>query len=44
MLLALAFTTSLGLYYMPSALLLLTAAYQTDREDGRTLTIIGRSK
>jgi len=43
-LLALAFTTSIGLYYMPSALLLLTAAYQTVREDGRALTIIGRGK
>ena len=39
-LLALAFTTSIGLYYMPSALLLLAAAYQTVREDARTLTII----
>jgi len=44
MLLALAFTTAMGLYYMPSALLLLTAAYQTVREDVRALTIIGRGK
>ena len=44
MLLTLAFTTAMGLYYMPSALLLLTAAYQTDREDLPALTIIGRGK
>ena len=44
MLLTLAFTTAMGLYYMPSALLLLAAAYQTDREDGRALTLIGRGK
>jgi hypothetical protein len=43
-LLALALTTSIGLYYMPSALLLLAAAYRTVREDARTLTIIGRGK
>lgn len=39
-LLALAFTTALGLYSMPSALLLLAAAYQTDGEDARTLAIL----
>ena len=39
-LLALALTSALGLYSIPSALLLLAAAYQTDREDGRTVTII----
>lgn len=43
-LLALALTTALGLYYMPSAFLLLTAAYQTVREDGHALTITGRGK
>lgn len=44
MLLALALTTSIGLYCMPSALLLLAAAYQTEREDARAFTIIGRGK
>ena len=46
-LLALAFTTALGLYYIPSGLLLVAAAYQTltaAREDARALTIIGRGR
>lgn len=42
-LLAFAFTTALGLYYIPSGLLLVAAAYQTDGE-GRALTIIGRGR